>query len=132
MTTQNIIMLADYEGVPQQEASATLAVQGELLLGWDTAIAAGESKKVEVGRVLNAIYSNGLAIAAAHDIDSKERKWTEDGRRTTVSKFAALYLPTVGTKKVSDWRKMAREFDTLEGADIDTSKFAPAAFLTLL
>ena len=134
MTTETETVSLDetYMDISQEEAGDLLADQGALMLAWDIAIANGESKKIEVGRCLNTIHENGLAVAAGATIDSGDRSWSQDGRKTTVSAFAEKYLPTVGTKKVSDWRKMARTFDSLEEQEVNTTKFAPSAFLALL
>ena len=128
MTTKT--MLADYNGIAQDEANAMLDIQREAIVSWNEDIG---TNKVRIGRTLNGIAANGLLIAAADDIDGKERDWSDasDGRKTAVSTFASEALPEVARGKISDWRKMARTFDGLEDDGIDTSGFAVSAFLAL-
>ena len=140
MPTTNVIMELDYHGIGQGEASETLELQAEVIVELNDGIVSHEgfigSAKVAIGRILNTMFSNGLAIAAYAPIDGtneagQSRDWT-DGRETELSAFVKSTLPDVHTKKVSDWRKMARDFDSLEAREVDTDSFAPSAFLTLL
>ena len=140
MPTTNVIMELDYHGIGQGEASETLELQAEVIVELNDGIVSHEgfigSAKVAIGRILNTMFSNGLAIAAYAPIDGtneagQSRDWT-DGRETELSAFTKAVLPNVTSAKVSDWRKMAFTFDSLEDHDVSTDGFAPSAFLSLL
>ena len=130
--TSTSTMLKDYNGIAQSEALPVLEAKGAEVFDLDVTMGAA---KVTIGRILNDIAANGLAIAAYDDIESDDAKskrtWTPKGRETSVSRFRDEYLPNTDRRKVSDWRKMATDFDTLEAAGVPTDGFAPSAFLAL-
>lgn len=128
MSTLTHKMLADYNGIAQTEAVEMLDLQSVIIVDAEAGIS---RSKLVIGRILNEMEANGLTVAAAADIDGDARDWSDDGRSTALSTYVKHVLPNVTSNKVSDWRKMAHDFDTLEDAGVDTSEFAVSAFLAL-
>jgi hypothetical protein len=86
---------------------------------------------VKVGRMFNEIATSGVAVAAANTIDSGKRDFTEDDARGTA--LSAVYVKwDIDRRRVSDWRKLARQHDELSAANIDPSQFKEQTFKSVV
>jgi len=117
--------LSSYRDVPQDEASKDLA---RLTTAIKRAANSRDKAEYTIGSTLNVIDSSGIAVAAAHSIDSKERDFSEDGRETAVSKYAAVALKDLDRRRYSEHRAFALRIDQLDEAGISTTTFKPSTF----
>jgi len=131
MTTQEI---TSYIDTSQVDAVKVLKKVTSDIRRWVTSLT--DSKR-KIGAALNMLASTGLAMAAEYSIDSGKRDWSaaaegsEDKRTTAVSRYVADNFPTLTRGQVSEYRKIARDFDSLEEQEVDTSGFADSAFKAL-
>jgi len=117
--------LTDYRDVDQETAAADL---GKLTATIKRSATSAEKAAYVIGSALNLIDSSGLAVAAAHSIDSGERDFGEDGRATAVSKYVAKAFKDLDRRRYSEHRAFALRIDQLDAAGVSTKAFKPSTF----
>ena len=117
-------LLSAYDGISKEDAVKDLNRYGTRIRN---AVDAIDNKGIDIGRMFNEIASSGVAVAAAHTIESGERDFNEtDGRGTALS---AVYVKwNIDRRRISDWRKVAQQQDDLTAANIDPSQFKEQTF----
>jgi hypothetical protein len=121
-------LLATYKDIDKASAVKDLNRYGSRIRN---AVDTIDGHGVKVGRWFNEIATSGVAVAAANTIDSGKRDFNEgDGRGTALS---AVYTKwNIDRRRVSDWRKVARQHDEMLAADIDPSQFKEQTFASVL
>ena len=128
MTT--LTLETDYHGIGQDEAAADLnRVSKSIKRSLDTM----SGKRSDIGRLLNTVRNSGMAMAAAFDIDSDERDWSDiaedgkDGRSTAVSKYIDG-IDGLTRQRANEYMQAAQRQDELSEAGIDTGQFVDSTF----
>lgn len=112
--------------VSQKAAKATLSkAKGRIA----RAVKAMEGKAYAIGSELNVIKAEGTAVSAYTPMvdDKLVRDFSEDGRKTSVSKFVDT-IKGLSRQDAFKYMSTAQRIDELEAAGIPTAQFVDSTF----